>query len=37
MKIFFQVKFVNVQVEEDSKLTRGKTVTDWVKVTDSST
>ena len=30
----FSGKFVNVQVEEDSILTRGKTVTDWVKVTD---
>ena len=30
----FSGKFVNVQVEEDSLLTRGKTVTDWVKVTD---
>jgi len=30
----FNGKFVNVQVEEDSKLTRGKTVTDWVNVTD---
>ena len=29
----FSGKFVNVQVEEDSLLTRGKTVTDWVKVT----
>lgn len=29
----FNGKFVNVQVEEDSKLTRGKTVTDWVNVT----
>ena len=30
----FSGKFVNVQVEEDSILTRGKTVTDWLKVTD---
>ena len=30
----FEGKFVNVQVEEDSILTRGKTVTDWVNVTD---
>ena len=30
----FSGKFVNVQVEEDSTLTRGKTVTDWVNVTD---
>ena len=30
----FSGKFVNVQVEENSILTRGKTVTDWVKVTD---
>ena len=30
----FSGKFVNVQVEEDSILTRGKTVTDWVNVTD---
>ena len=30
----FSGKFVNVQVEEDSNLTRGKTVTDWVKVTN---
>ncbi|MDC0226743.1 nucleoside hydrolase [Alphaproteobacteria bacterium] len=30
----FSGKFVNVQVEELSKLTRGKTVTDWVSVTD---
>lgn len=29
----FSGKFVNVQVEEDSILTRGKTVTDWFKVT----
>ena len=33
-KNIFSGKFVNVQVEEDSVLTRGKTVTDWVKVTD---
>ncbi|SVC48504.1 uncharacterized protein METZ01_LOCUS301358, partial [marine metagenome] len=33
-KNIFSGKFVNVQVEEDSTLTRGKTVTDWVKVTD---
>ena len=30
----FSGKYVNVQVEEDSILTRGKTVTDWVNVTD---
>ena len=30
----FSGKYVNVQVEEDSILTRGKTVTDWVKVTN---
>ena len=30
----FSGKFVNVIVEEDSNLTRGKTVTDWMKVTD---
>ena len=30
----FSGKFVNVQVEEDSLLTRGKTVTDWINVTD---
>ena len=30
----FEGKYVNVQVEENSTLTRGKTVTDWVKVTD---
>ena len=30
----FSGKFVNVQVEENSKLTRGKTVTDWVGVTN---
>jgi purine nucleosidase len=30
----FSGKFVNVQVEENSLLTRGKTVTDWVKVTN---
>jgi len=30
----FSGKFVNVQVEENSTLTRGKTVTDWVNVTD---
>jgi purine nucleosidase len=30
----FSGKFVNVQVEEESALTRGKTVTDWVKVTN---
>ena len=29
----FSGKFVNVQVEENSTLTRGKTVTDWVNVT----
>ena len=29
----FQGKFVNVQVEEDSSLTRGKTVVDWWGVT----
>ena len=29
----FSGKFVNVQVEEDSLLTRGKTVTDWLNVT----
>ena len=30
----FQGKFVNVQVEEDSILTRGKTVVDWWGVTE---
>jgi len=30
----FSGKFVNVQVEENSVLTRGKTATDWIKVTD---
>ena len=30
----FSGKFVNVQVEENSELTRGKTVTDWVNVTN---
>ena len=30
----FSGKYVNVVVEEDSLLTRGKTVTDWDKVTD---
>ena len=30
----FSCKFVNVQVEENSFLTRGKTVTDWVNVTE---
>ena len=30
----FEGKFVNVQVEENSNLTRGKTVTDWLGVTD---
>ena len=30
----FQGKFVNVQVEEDSLLTRGKTVVDWWGVTN---
>ena len=30
----FDGKFVNVQVEEDSYLTRGKTVTDWMRITD---
>jgi purine nucleosidase len=30
----FSGKFVNVQVEEDSILTRGKTVVDWIGVTD---
>lgn len=30
----FSGKFVNVQVEESSFLTRGKTVTDWIGVTD---
>ena len=29
----FDGKFVNVQVEEDSPLTRGQTVTDWMGVT----
>ena len=29
----FKGKIVNVQVEEDSELTRGKTVTDWLGVT----
>ena len=29
----FSGKFVNVQVEENSKLTRGNTVVDWVNVT----
>tara|TARA_Y100001970_G_C14183239_1_gene831031 strand:- start:547 stop:1491 length:945 start_codon:yes stop_codon:yes gene_type:complete len=32
----FEGKHVNVQVEELSTLTRGKTVTDWVNVTDRS-
>ena len=30
----FSGKFVNVKVEEGSSLTRGMTVTDWVKVTE---
>ena len=30
----FQGKFVNVQVEQESSLTRGKTVVDWWGVTD---
>ena len=30
----FEGKFVNVEVEENSFLTRGKTVTDWMHVTD---
>ena len=30
----FEGKFVNVEVEENSFLTRGKTVTDWMYVTD---
>ena len=30
----FSGKFVNVQVEENSKLTRGNTVTDWIGVTN---
>ena len=30
----FSGKFVNVQVEENSILTRGKTVTDWVNITE---
>ena len=30
----FQGKLVNVQVEENSDLTRGKTVTDWLGVTN---
>ena len=30
----FSGKFVNVEVEETSVLTRGKTVTDWVNVTE---
>ena len=30
----FEGKFVNVQVEENSELTRGKTVTDWLCVTN---
>ena len=29
----FNGKLVNVQVEENSELTRGKTVTDWLGVT----
>ena len=30
----FGGKYVNVQVEENSKLTRGETVVDWLEVTD---
>ena len=30
----FSGRFVNVEIEENSTLTRGNTVTDWVKVTD---
>ena len=30
----FNGKYVNVQVEENSKLTRGKTETDWLGVTN---
>ena len=30
----FKGKLVNVEVEENSKLTRGKTVVDWVGVTN---
>ena len=33
-KSIFSGKFVNVTVEEDSNLTRGKTVADWVNVTN---
>ena len=33
-KDIFHGKFVNVQVEENSELTRGKTVTDWLGVTN---
>ena len=33
-KNIFSGKLVNVQVEEESLLTRGKTVTDWVSVTN---
>ena len=33
-KNIFHGKFVNVQVEENSELTRGKTVTDWLGVTN---
>ena len=32
--LIFQGKFVNVQVEEESLLTRGKTVVDWWGVTN---
>ena len=30
----FDGKYVNVEVEEKSALTRGKTVADWMQVTD---
>tara|TARA_Y100001970_G_scaffold294263_1_gene449430 strand:+ start:9897 stop:10841 length:945 start_codon:yes stop_codon:yes gene_type:complete len=33
-KSIFKGKYVNVQVEENSLLTRGKTVTDWLGVTN---
>ena len=33
----FQGKLVNVQVEENSKLTRGETVVDWFGVTGRPT
>ena len=32
--VYFSGKLVNVKVEEDSELTRGETVVDWLGVTN---